>query len=578
MIGDRRLRALVFAGAFAVALLVLGPRAAAAAQIGVQAEVDRNQISLGETATLTVTVTAQGVEVPSIDAPTVKGVEVFRQGTSQGFSWINGIVTQTSTVAFGLHPTVEGDLTIPSIRVLSRGIAAQSQPITLHVGKALPAPRAGTAELFARMVLDRSKVYWNEGLVARFTVYSRVRLEGIQSWDPPDAAGFWTEVMGAPRSGRVVIGGVEYEASELRVTYFPTRTGRLKIGPGRVHVRVVRSIAQPDPWSMLGLPEEQVQDLTLETGTAPVEVLPLPAGAPQSFKGAVGDFSMDVRVDRTHIRAGEPVTVTTAVRGEGNVASAGDPDVAASIPARTFAGGATTSIDRSGDRLHGDRHRDVTFIPEAPGRMAILPVRFSWFDPEARRYRTQVSDSIPVVIHPPVAWADSSHAAQAVGPVAALRARPGRRGDLSLEPPPGSGAIAIASLLGYGAALAGQSLRRRTDRDPRRRRALALAALAAAGHAVGREKPAEAAARLGEMVRKAVGLRYDIDVEGLATNDALARAKIAGANDADLKEVEQLLASLDRLAFAPPGSQKVDGRTERKAVERLLRRYRKELE
>ena len=428
------------------------------------------------------------------------------------------------------------------------------------------------------MVLDRSRVYWNEGITARFTVYTRVRLDGVQSWDPPDAVGFWTEVMGAPRSGRVVISGVEYEASELRVTYFPTRTGRLKIGPGRVHLRVVRSVPQPDPWSMLGLPEEQIEDVTLETGTAPVDVLPLPPGAPPSFKGAVGDFSMNVRVDRVSIRAGEPVTVTAAVRGYGNVASAGDPDVAASVPARSFAGGAVTEIDRGGERLRGERRRDVTFIPEAPGRMAILPVRFSWFDPEAKRYRTEVSDSIRVVVQPPEAWADSSRTARAVGPVAALRTKPGRRGELTLEPPPASRAIAIASLLGYGVALAGQSLRRRAERDPRRRRALALAAFASGSHAVGHEKPDAASARLGELVRKAVGLRYDIDVEGLATNDALARGRAAGASDADLQEVEDLLASLDRLAFAPPGSQKGDGRAEREAVEQLLRRYRKELE
>jgi oxygen tolerance protein BatD len=578
--GDRRLRTLGLAGLLAAVIVLVRPATPdAAARLDVQAELDRRQIAVGETATLTVTVTAEGVEVPAVLPPAIPKLQMDRLGASQGFSWINGRVTRTSTIAFRLRPAAEGDYTIPAIHVSGGGVSAESTPITLQVGKALAPARAGTSELFARMVVDRSRVYWNEGIVARFTVYSRVRLEGIQSWDPPDAAGFWTEVMGQPRSGRVVIDGVQYDANELRVTYFPTRTGRLTLGPGRVHLRVVRQVSQPDPWSQLGLPDEEIEDVTLVTGTSAVNVIPLPAGAPPSFKGAVGDFSMDVKVDRLSVHAGEPVTVTTTVKGEGNVASAGDPDASASAPARTYVGGATTTINRSGERLRGERRRDVTLIPESPGRMAILPVRFSWFDPEANRYRTQVSDSIRVTVQIPGAGSDSSHAARALGPVAALRSKPGHVGRLTLEPPPAGGAIAIASLLAYGLALAGQRLRRRAERDPRRRRALALAALASELHHARKGKsPADAAARFGEILRQAVGIRYGIDVDGLPALEVLVKARAAGAKEGDLEEVKELLASLDRLAFAPRESLKGDGREERKAVEKLLRRYREAFE
>ncbi|HKW51365.1 MAG TPA: BatD family protein, partial [Candidatus Eisenbacteria bacterium] len=388
MIGDRRSGARAVAWLLAAGFFVLGSRVAAGAgRLEIQAELDRRQIAVGEAATLTLTVTAEGVDMPPVTLPPIAGVTVERLGESQGFSWINGRVTRTLTVAFRLHPSDVGDVTIPEISVKSGDAAARSMPLTLRVGKALPPARGGTSELFARVVLDKSRAYWNEGIIARFTLYSRVQVEGVQSWDPPDAAGFWTEVMGPPRTGRVVISGVEYDASELRVTYFPTRTGRLKIGPGRVHLRVVRRIPQPDPWSMLGLPEEQVEDVTLETGIVPIEVMPLPPAAPASFKGGVGDYTMDVHVDRASLHAGEPVTVTTTVRGVGNVASAGDPEVATSVPARTYAGGVNTSIDRSGERVRGERRRDTTFIPETTGRMAILPVRYTWFDPEAKRYR-----------------------------------------------------------------------------------------------------------------------------------------------------------------------------------------------
>jgi oxygen tolerance protein BatD len=575
----RRIRARALAWIAAASLLALAPRAAeSAGRLDIQAELDRRQIAVGEAATLTVTVTAEGVDIPPVTLPPIAGVTVERLGQSEGFSWINGRVTRTVTIAFRLHPADVGPVTIPAIRVTSGEAAARSMPLILVVGKSSTRAQSGTPDLFARVAVDKQRAYWNEAIVARFTLYSRVEVE-VQSWDPPDAAGFWTEQMGPPRTGRVLMGGVEYDASELRVTYFPTRTGRLRIGPGRVSMRVVRRVASPDPWSMLGMPEERVEDVTLETGSAPVEVLALPPGAPPSFKGAVGNYSMDVRVDRTSVRAGEPVTVTTILRGVGNVASAGDPDVVTSVPTRTYAGGATTTIDRSGERVRGERRREVTFIAEAPGRMSIVPVRYTWFDPGEGRYRTQISDSIRVVVEAPGGGADSARASRPVGPVASLRQRPGRHGRLGYEVPAGAGTVAVASLLAYAAAVVGLRVRRLAERDPRRRRAAALASLAAHLHDIGGSPKdgAAAAIRIAAIARHAVGLRYDVDIEGLPTRDALDRARAAGASAKDVKEVEELLTALDRVAFAPPGSRAPKGFPERKAAERLLKRYVREI-
>src|SRR6185312_1401873 len=113
VIGDRRLRACAFAWLVAAGVLVLGPGAAEpAGRLDIQAELDRRQIAVGEVATLTLTVTAEGVDIPPVKVPPIAGVTVERLGESQGFSWVNGRVTRTLTVAFRLHPTDVGDVTI----------------------------------------------------------------------------------------------------------------------------------------------------------------------------------------------------------------------------------------------------------------------------------------------------------------------------------------------------------------------------------------------------------------------------------------------------------------------------------
>jgi len=330
-----------------------------------------------------------------------------------------------------------------------------------------------------------------------------------------------------------VIGGVEYDAAELRVAYFPTRTGRLAIGPGHAHVQVIREIQQPDPPCMMGMPETQAEDVTLETEKAAVDVDPLPPGAPAGFRGGVGQYTMDVRVDRMMVHAGEAVTVATTIRGQGNLASAGDPDVAASAPARIYAADANTTIDRSGDRVHGERRREVTLIPEAPGRFAVLPVRFAWFDPEAGRYRVQVSDTIAIRVLPPTGGVgDALRAIRETGPLAALRPKTGARfGRLTMDSPGGARALALASILAYAGVLVGRRLRDRAERNPRRRRQRGLERLLVElhglrGSAVREER---AANRIAAMVLEALALRYNADLEGRSVKEALDHAKEAGA-------------------------------------------------
>lgn len=577
--------------AAAVALLATGAQLAlvtttaiaANPPLAIQAELDQHEITLSDAATLTVTVTAEGMNVPSFQLPAIQGAQVERLGESQGFSWVNGTVTKSSTVAFRIHPTGLGDIHIPAIHVAGNGVEVKSAPLVLHVAGSSSSSdiKHGSSDLFVRLTLDKRRAYWNEGVTARFTVYSRAHIEGAPVWDPPDAPGFWSEVLGPVRTGRVVIGGVEYDASELRVAYFPTRTGRLSIGPGHAHLQIVREIQQPDPWSMLGMPETQAEDVTLDTDKAYLDVDPLPAGAPAGFRGGVGQYAMDVRVDRMTVHAGEAVTVATIIRGQGNLASTGDPDVEASARARIYAADANTTVDRSGTRVRGERRREVTLIPEAPGRFAVLPVRFAWFDPEASRYKVQVSDTIAIRVLPPTGGVgDSMRASQETGPLAALRAKTGiHLGPLTMDSPGGARALALASVLAYAGVLTGRRLRDRAERNPRRRRQRGLERLlleleGLRGSGI-REQ--HAANRIATTLLEALALRFDADLEGRNAKEALEHAREAGAPESDVTEIAGLLSALDRVAFAPPSPDDPKGERERVAAERLLRRYREEL-
>ena len=535
-----------------VALLfgALAPQAATAADLSIQSELDRSVIPVGGVATLRVTVTAEGVAVPVVPAPRIHGSSVDRLGQSEGFSWINGRVTRTHTIAFAIRPMQQGEYTIPAIEVTSGGVTARTKALVLRVSKDASVPGTRQTGLFARLTIDRTTAYWNEQIVARYTIYVRAPLDGPPIWQPPDASGFWSEPLGEPREGHAVVDGVEYQTSQILVAYFPTRTGRLTIGPGIVHARVIRQVDSPDPWSLLGGSERVVEDVRLETERYNIQVLPLPPGAPDGFRGGVGSFSMDVKIDRKSTPAGEPVTVVTFVRGAGNVASAGDPDVTAVEPARSYATTAATRLAREGTTLQGERRREMTFVPEAPGRLTLRPVRFAWFDPETRRYRTQISDTIRIEVTPPgVSAGDSLRAALRHGPIAAPRKKSGHKGSLAFSPPPTASAIAIASFLGYAVVGALAVSRRNASRDPRRMARERRLAIRRQIAALGNKK--DAASRLGDLLLHGLALRYEVDIEGLAAPEALSRLGYAGAPPRVLEEAGEIVETTNVIAYAP---------------------------
>jgi hypothetical protein len=545
--------------------LPAGP-ALAAGSLTIEAALDRTRVAVGEEAQITVIAEARGVDLPEFALPPVPGLKAVRVADSQNFAWSNGRLTRASTSVFLVTASAPGRYTIPPIRIAAGGARAQTLPLVLDVGGAGAAPAPGAPpgesapprvwgdeslpELFVRFVVDRREVYWNQQVTARFIFYSRERLEETPIWEVAEASGFWKQALGEMKRGRVKVGNADYVAYEQDVAYFPTRTGRLTLGPGRVEARILRRIGAPDPWSFLGLPETRIETIPLQTESLPITVRPLPEGAPPGFRGAVGQLAMEVKVDRFVAHAGEPVTVTTWLRGWGNLNTAGDPDVGASAPLRSFEAPGAVTVRVDGLRVRGERRREKAFVPEVPGSFSIAPIRFSWFDPAEGRYRTQLSDSIRVRVAP--GGAASTAAGPADAP-AALRGRPGPRGSLDLGPPRGAAALGGGSLVMLAAALLGARARRRALLDPERRRRDALASIARSLDSV-REAgmpPGVAAGRAASLVTEALGVRYGADVEGRSREDALALALAAGADPGTLAAARRLLLELDRLAFAP---------------------------
>ncbi len=110
-----------------------GPNTSPSGRLSIDAKLDADQVAPGGTATLTVEVRSEGLNLPDVPLPALPGVAVERAGTAQNFSIINGRVTRTSTTVYRLIPRGEGIVKIPPLRVAVGSEHVESSPLTLTV-------------------------------------------------------------------------------------------------------------------------------------------------------------------------------------------------------------------------------------------------------------------------------------------------------------------------------------------------------------------------------------------------------------------------------------------------------------
>src|SRR5690606_30050856 len=111
-----------------------------------------------------------------------------------------------------------------------------------------------------------------------------------------------------------MINGVPYRQAVLkRQILFPQRTGKIQIDPLTISSRVNRSFLNPG------------EKLIMASNSPTIEVMPLPGNAPESYNGAVGDFTFSADIDRTELPANEAITLKITIGGSGNLSLVKEP-------------------------------------------------------------------------------------------------------------------------------------------------------------------------------------------------------------------------------------------------------------
>jgi len=429
-------------------LLAVSP--VSAKDLSFVATADQTRVGLDGQVTLTLTVTGEGLGgVPDPRLPAMGDFVVVGTNTSSStqISFVNGAVTATKTVAFiyALRPAKTGTLTIGAASIEVEGKTYTTDPIRVEVvqggpgggrggvgsttrgapvgwgaggggggggggGVAAPPQRGLSGQdaadleknLFLEVTPDRRQVYVGEQVTLTYKLWTRYGLQNVQYGKVPTYTGFWAEALFDAQQldfRQEVQNGKSFNTALLkRVALFPTTSGSKALDQMEIGCDIpVRSRGGLfDDFDFFG----RVQRVTLRSDPLTIDVLPLPAGAPAGFRGAVGSYTLTALVAPKSVAEGDPLTVKVTLSGTGNLDGVTEPGRPESRDFKVYDPKVSKAVQKTGSRIGGSKTFEYVVIPERAGQVTLPPFGFVYFDPQKRQYATASTAPVPISVSP----------------------------------------------------------------------------------------------------------------------------------------------------------------------------------
>jgi hypothetical protein len=422
----------------------------------VDATLEPSQISLGESAQLTITTSGSGINPPKL--PEVPGLELRVVGQSQRMQIINGATLASSSIIVRVTPQSAGIFTIPAL-------TPNSQPLLLRVNPAgtpaspgklpgLGSPgmassangirMAADGAAFVRLILPKRDIYVGESVPVDIEVGLRDGFARPNALPTLTGSDFTLNNLShQPEQTQRLIDGKPYVVLTWHSVVSAVKPGKFTLtveSPLTVRIRV-GSQGDSRIEDMLGDPFLQnffgatvTKEITASSLPAELTVLELPVdGRPPGFSGAVGSFKITGDLASTAAAAGDPLTLRMHVTGSGNFDRVDSPMLEHLDQWKTYPPKSSfKAVDALG--LKGEKIFEQPLIASKPGRHTLPGLAFSYFDPGSHRYETAHTAPLDVTIaeSPADVSVNATHpsagSASAAG-TAATPATPGLRPD-----------------------------------------------------------------------------------------------------------------------------------------------------
>lgn len=416
-------------------------------EVKVTTLLDKKTLEVNDQLNLTIKITGSRVNIERPRIPISDSFESFYSGRASRFTLMNGKQETVTEFRYVLVPRRPGVFTVGPVEITVNETTFRTDPVKIEVlgtpGQAFVSPGAQTGvsgpfpsgaapvtapvprrapqpvassqasqaaqpdyvggeggEIFLRAWVSKTDVYPGEQILLNYSIYTRAdtRYEGFD--EEPQATGFWIEEFPIGQNIQpttVSVRGRKYVKADIKkMALFATSPGTFEIRPGSVKASIeetARSSGMFDDFfsdSFFGgggLFARRVNKIL----TAPVitiNVKELPArGRPSEFSGTVGRFNFTSSIDKREVKQNEPITMTLAIEGEGNIETLEHPQIPDLENFKIYEGESASQLYKRGETIVGSKNFEAVFIPERAGDFALPSLVFNYFDPVEQVYK-----------------------------------------------------------------------------------------------------------------------------------------------------------------------------------------------
>lgn len=378
-------------------------------------------------------------------------------------------------------------------------------------------------------VTGTGRPYVGEEQLLTYTLYFIGDAPQVSDESNPSLDGLWHSEIDPGRfvkSRPVTLDNAVYRSAVIRQYKFaPLRAGRFGVGGYRLKCLFTGNAGSSVTRTML-----------ISAPSVVIDAKALPEPIPEGFSGAVGTFSsFEQSAEHTTRRTGEPVTLALTVRGKGNLQTLRIPEPAVPSAVHKRAPVTVLSLDSSSAFSAGSLTSRVTVYPQQPGKTVIPPLRFVYFDPEKKQYRTL--SSRPLAIE--AGQGEKSGTMDSLNFPRPDAAGPENAGQAQLK----TAGKAVAAVL--AAVLIVALVMKRFGKHPERtdKKSAAIADES--------PSPENLKAQMYSLIEEKTGIRKPESLTRAQLSTALAAKNIPPTTS---RQIERVLETIDRMLYSPAGA------------------------
>lgn len=342
--------------------------------------------------------------------------------SQSSFQMVNGHTSSSSstTYTFILCANKNGTFTIPPARVSANGKTITSSAIKVTVSGTVSSqgstPRmhqdvdnhqmrqSGSIitgrDLFIKVSANKQRVHEQEPILLTYKLYTLVDLISLEG-KMPDLTGFHSQEIARPQQPSYhieTVNGRKYRSVVWsQYVMYPQMTGKLEIPSITFTGVVVQENRNIDPFEAFlngGSGYTEVRR-TIKAPGITVQVDPLPK-RPADFSGGVGHFNISARLNKTEVKANDPITIRVVVSGTGNLKLIKQPILNLPNDFDKYDAKITDKTRLTANGVEGNMIYDFLCVPRNKGIYTIAPITFNYYDTQANTYKTIKTQSFKI--------------------------------------------------------------------------------------------------------------------------------------------------------------------------------------